>query len=72
MLSLTYVMISVSIADMIMSNGVNGTGVLTKVPRPAGLLGDSSQHPVVILLLLLKRVVREREEGKGQSRRIGF
>ena len=39
-----------------------GLESLTKVPRPAGLLGDSSQHPVVILLLLLKR---EREEGNG-------
>ena len=49
-----------------------GLESLTKVPRPAGLLGDSSQHPVIILLLLLKRVVREKEEGNVQLRRTGF
>ena len=55
---LTYVMISMSASDM-------GLESLAKVPRPAGLLGDSSQHPVVILQLLLKRMDREREGGNG-------
>ena len=39
-----------------------GLESLTKVPRPAGLLGDSSQHQVVILLRQ-KEMVSRGEQG---------
>ena len=43
MLSLTYVMVSMSIADM--SNGVNGTGVFDKGASPGRVAGGQQPGP---------------------------
>ena len=52
-----------------MSNGVNGTEVFDEGASPGRVAGGQQPAPG---RYSDKTVVREREEGNGQSRRTGF